>query len=101
MGYSPWGRKESDTTERLELSHSWWWWFSAKSYTTLATPWTVAHQAPLFMGFSRQEYWNGVPFPSPGDLPRSGIELAFPEWAGGFFTTEPPGRPCSINENVS
>ena len=40
----------------------------------LATPWTVAHQAPPSMGFSRQEYWSGLPFPSPGDLPDSGIE---------------------------
>ena len=39
-----------------------------------ATPWTVAHQSPLSMGFTRQEYWNGLPFPSPGDLPDSGIE---------------------------
>ena len=39
-----------------------------------ATPWTVAGQAPLSMGFSRQEYWNGLPFPSPGDLPKPGIE---------------------------
>ena len=40
-----------------------------------ATPWTVAYQASLFMGFSRQEYWSGLPFPSPGDLPDPGIEL--------------------------
>ena len=46
-----------------------------------ATPWTVAYQAPLSMGFSRQEYWSGLPFPSPGDLPDPGIEptsLTFP-----------------------
>ena len=42
----------------------------AQSCPTLATPWTVAHQAPLSMGFSRQEYWNGLPFPSPGDFSR-------------------------------
>ena len=41
---------------------------------TLATPWTVVHQAPLFMEFSRQEHWSGLPFPSPGDLPNPGIE---------------------------
>ena len=45
---------------------------------TLATPWTVACQAPLAMGFSRQEYWNGLPFPSPGDLPDPGIEPGSP-----------------------
>ena len=50
----------------------------AKLGMILATPWTVAHQAPLSMGFSRQEYWSGLPFPSPGDLPNSGIELTSP-----------------------
>ena len=52
--------------------------------------WTVAHQAPQSMGFSRQEYWSGLPFPPPGDLPDSGIEpasLVSPALAGGFFTT--------------
>ena len=63
-----------------------------KSCLTLATPWTVACQAPLSMGFSRQEYWSGLPFPSPGDLPDLGIEPGFPPLAGGFFTTEPPGK---------
>ena len=43
-----------------------------------ATPWTVAHQAPLSMEFSRQEYWSGLPFPSPGDLPDMGIEPGSP-----------------------
>ena len=55
-----------------------------------ATPWTVALQAPLSMGFSRQEYWSGLPFPSPGDLPKPGIKLVSPvspALAGGFFTT--------------
>ena len=58
---------------------------------SFATPWTVACQAPLSMGFSRQEYWSGLPFPSPGDLPNPGIKLAFPALVGGFFSTEPPG----------
>ena len=49
---------------------------------------TVAHKAPLSMEFSRQEYWSGLPFLSPGDLPDSRIELATPELAGRFFTTE-------------
>ena len=55
-----------------------------------ATPWTGAHQAPLPMGFSRQEYWNGLPFPSPGDIPNPGIEavsLISPVLAEVFFTT--------------
>ena len=43
-----------------------------------ATLWTIAHQAPLFMEFSRQDYWSGLPFPSPGDLPNPGIELMSP-----------------------
>ena len=57
-----------------------------------ATPWTVAHQAPLSMGFPRQEYWSGLRFPPPGDLPNPGIEPASPALAGRFFTTEPPGK---------
>ena len=55
-----------------------------------ATPWTVAHQAPLSMGFSRQEYWSGLPYPPPGDLPNPGIEpvsLMSLALAGGLFTT--------------
>ena len=57
-----------------------------------ATPWTVAHQASLFMGFSRQEYWIGLPFPPPGDLPHPGVEPRSPALADGFFTAEPPGK---------
>ena len=58
-----------------------------------ATPWTVARQAPLSMEFSRQEYWNGLPFPSPGDLPDPGIKPVSPALAGGFFTAVPLGKP--------
>ena len=47
---------------------------------------------PLSMGFPRQEYWSGLPFPSPGDLPDPGIDPVSPALAGGFFTTEPPGK---------
>ena len=57
-----------------------------------ATPWTVAHRASLSMGFSRKEYWIRLPFPSPGHLPHPGIEPQSPALAGGFFTTEPPGK---------
>ena len=57
------------------------------------TPWTVAHQAPLSMGFSRQEYWSGLPFPSPGDISDPRTEPVSPGLAGRFFTTEPPGKP--------
>ena len=58
-----------------------------------ATPWIIASQAPLFVGFSRQEYWSGLPFPPLGDLPDPGTKLASPALAGRFFTTEPPGKP--------
>ena len=58
-----------------------------------ATPWTVAHQAPLSMGFSRQEYWSGLPFPSPGDLPNPGIEPMSPALQADALTSEPPGKP--------
>ena len=60
---------------------------------SFATPWTVACQASPSMGFSRQEYWSGLPFPSPGDLPDPGMEHRSPALAGGFFTSEPPGKP--------
>ena len=58
------------------------------------TPWTVAHQAPPSMGFSRQEHWTGLPFPSLGDLLHPGIKPNSAALAGGFFTAEPPGKPC-------
>ena len=58
-----------------------------------ATPWTAAPQVLLSMGFPRQEYWSGLPFPSPGDFPNAGIEPTSPALAGGFFTTELPGKP--------
>ena len=61
---------------------------------SFGTPWTVARQAPLSTGFSRQDSWSGLPFPSPGDLPDPGIEPTSPvspALAGGFFTAEPPG----------
>ena len=56
------------------------------------TPWTVTHKALLSAEFSRQEYWGGLPFPSPGGLPDPGIESVSPALAGGFFTTEPRGK---------
>ena len=62
----------------------------AQSYLILCNPWTVAHQAPLSVGFSLQEYWSGVIFPPPGDFPDPGIEpmsLMSPALAGGFFST--------------
>ena len=61
--------------------------FVAKSCLTLATPWTIAHQAPLSLGFSREEYWNGLPFPFPGDLPDLGIKRGFPALQGDSLPT--------------
>ena len=57
-----------------------------------ASPWTITLQASLSMPFSRQEYWNGKLFPTPGDLPDPGIKLTSPPLAGGFFITMPPGH---------
>ena len=65
---------------------------------SFATPWTVALQAPLFMGFLRQESWSRLLFPSPGDLPDPGMEPASPALAGRFFTTKSPGKPDWILE---
>ena len=63
---------------------------------SLQPPWIAAHQAPQSMGFSRQEYWSGLPFRPPGDLPDPGMEptpFESPALAGVFFTTMPPGNP--------
>ena len=64
----------------------------AKLCPTLVAPWTVAHQAPLSMGFSRQEYWSGLPFPSLGDLPKPGIEPESPALQADSLLSEPPGK---------
>ena len=124
MGYSPWGLKESDTTELLnfrfqtlvngithipegcELKQESAPTFSleaGESFLLLllsrisrvrlpATPRTVAHQAPPSMGFSRQEYWSGVPLPSPGDLSYPGIEPSSPRLEAHALTSEPPAQ---------
>ena len=89
MGCSPWGRKESGTTEQLTLNTYATGYVRMLSYSVRLTLWTVANQAPLSMEFSGQEYLSELPFTSPGDLPDPGIKPAFPV-AGGFFTTEPP-----------
>ena len=60
---------------------------------SFATPWTVALQSPLSMGFPRKEYWSGLLFSSPGDLPDPRIEPLSPSLANEFFTTESPGKP--------
>ena len=78
----------------------------AQSCLTLHNPWTAAYQAPLSMGFSRQEYWSGLPFPSPGDFPDLGIEAGSPALQADSLPSEPPGKLmplttwlCSVDAN--
>ena len=97
--FIPFGKRETEKKHRLPQAHGWVcvcvcvcvlshvWFF--------ATLWTVAHQTALFMGFSRQEYWSGLPFPSPGDLPQPGIKPMSPTLASEFFTIEPPEKPLA------
>ena len=66
---------------------------SLSRFRLFATPWTVAYQAPPSMGFSRQEYWRGLPLPSPGDLPDPEIEPRSPALEADALTSEPPGKP--------
>ena len=73
--------------------------FSCSVMSDPVTPWAIGYQAPLFTGFSRQEYWSGLPFPSPEDLPDPGIEpksLGSPALASRFLTTVPPGNECRL-----
>ena len=75
-------------------------WSEVKSLSRVwlfATPWTAARQAPLFMGFSRQEYWSGLPFPSPGDFPNPGIKPGSPALQADASSFEPPGKPIVFN----
>ena len=65
----------------------------AQSCPTLCDLWTLAHKVPPSMGFSRQEYWSGLPFPSPGDLPNPGIEPRSPTLQADDLTSAPPGKP--------
>ena len=80
------------------------WYTVAASWPSrvwlFVTPWTVAHQAPPSMGFPRQEYWSGLPFPSPGNLPDPGIEHNSPALAGGSFTAESPGKTYSCISEI-
>ena len=62
---------------------------------SFATPWTVPRQAPLSMGFPRQEYWSGLPFPSPGDPPHPGIKTRFPTLQADSLLSELPGNPIN------
>ena len=73
----------------------------AQSCPTLCDPWTVAHQAPLFLEFSRQEYWSGFPFPSPADLPNPGIKPGYPALQANSLPSEPPGKPSVIKLRIA
>ena len=76
--------KDSYGSERESLDHS--------VMSDSATPWTMAHQAPLFMGFPRQEYWGGLPCPSPGDLLDPEKEPRSPALQADSLPAEPPGK---------
>ena len=109
-GCSPWGCSELNMTEQLALLFTLCSFSlalhllrfpcthlkgAAKSLSRVrlfATPWTAAYQAPPSMGFSRQECWSGLPFPSPGDLPDPGIELRSPALQAEALLSEPPGK---------
>ena len=69
------------------------WWKSLSCVWLFVTPWTVAHEFPLSMGFSRQEYWSGLPCPPPGNLPDPGIEPKSPALRTDSLPSEPPGKP--------
>ena len=81
-----WNLSKSDMRVRVRMK-------SLSRVRLFATPWTVDHQAPPSMGVSRQEYWSGLPFPSPGDLPDPGIEPRSPALQADALTSEPPGKP--------
>ena len=80
------------------------YWLKVKSDSCVqlfATPWTVAYQASLSMGFSRQEYWNELPFSSPGDLPNPGIEPRSSALQADAFPSEPPGNQTYLIDFVN
>ncbi len=80
----------------ISFSNAWKWKVKVKFLShvwLLVTPWTAAHQAPPSMGFSRQEYWSGVPLPSPGDLPNPGIKPRSPALQVDSLPAEPQGKP--------
>ena len=83
-----WKARDSPPKNFFKLKYCGGGGLVAKSCLTLAIPWTVACQAPLSMGFSRQEYWSGLPFPSPGDLPNPEIEPGSPALQADDLPTE-------------
>ena len=96
-----WAHKESVTYQGHKLANACLRFLTLKVKSLsrvrlFVTPWTVAYQSSLSMGFSRQEYWSGLPFPSPGDLPDPGIEPRSPALDADALTSEPPGKPKII-----
>ena len=81
-----WDRTETKQKLAIEINVS-----SLSCVQLFVTPWTVAYEAPPSTGFSRQEYWSGLPFPSPGDLPNPGIEPRSPALQADTLTSKPPG----------
>ena len=95
-GNAHWGGKEQCWPSlSFHSTYTIWNWSEVKSFSRgwlFATPWTVAYQAPPSLGFSRQEYWSGLPFPSPGDLPNPEIEPRSPVSQADALPSEPPGK---------
>ena len=75
-------------------------WGGVSCSVVFATPWTVAHQTPLSMEFSRQKYWSGLPLPSPGDLPDPGIKLESLVLQADSLPPEPPEKPCLVSAMI-
>ena len=104
MGYSPLGQKESDTAQHLNKNILEVFHYAVCSVMSdsLRSHGPVTRQAPLSLGYSRQEYWSGLPFPPPGDLTDPGIEPMFPAspaLEGRFFTTGPSRKPFQRNRS--
>ena len=95
----PFKRKHQRNNQQKQEPSSLYLIHSLSHVQLFATPWTVAHQAPPSMGFSRQEYWSGFPLPSPGDLPNSGIEPGSPTFQADALTSERPGKNVSLGRN--
>ena len=95
--WTQWGEERVGPTERVAVTYMCAVCVCvcvyAQSCVVFAIPWAVARQAPLSMGFFRQEYWSGLPFPSPGDLPRPGIEPGSPALQADSLPAAPPGKP--------
>ena len=89
------GIKQSDSVIYMHLIYIYFIFISI-----IVSPWTVAHQASPSMGFYRQEYWNGLPFPSPGDLPHPGIEPRSPALKVDTLPSEPPGKSHCLLQNI-